>query len=294
MILTLVPSLMNKSNPSAFANLEPEDRQRYLTAARQMTKFARDHAVPIAYAPPVRTFHIPLDGGGIGSVTLPLTLGKVETASGCVLQLESEYFIVTAEHVVEDFEKRTKEGEVLNWQVGRLQPFNPLDRIAWRGSSKHRAKDIIFIRMSEKEANEACANRTNIISASTKWPAPAPQEGETVLLAGYPTQLREVANGVIEPGSLSAMFRVTTSVGDGTFKCQYEYAELINFAEQQLPMQDLRVNVGGISGGPVFGVRNISYPFVGVISQRSGAFEEIDTIVIESVEDVPSRFSLMR
>jgi len=110
MILPSAASLMKKSDPSAFAKLEPEDRQRYLTAARQMTKFARDHAVPIAYGPPVKTFHIPLDKGGIGSVTLPLTLGKLETASGCVLQLESEYFIVTAEHVVEDFEKRTKRG----------------------------------------------------------------------------------------------------------------------------------------------------------------------------------------
>ncbi|SRR5712692_1238049 len=273
-----------------FSRLSNEEQKRYLAASRQMTKLARDHAIPITFAPPVKTFSIPLDGGRVGTVTLPLSLGKVESATGCVLQLQSEYLIVTAEHVLEEYEKRIGDGEVLNWQVGNLRPFDPLPRIAWRGSSKHRPKDIIFLRISEQEAKEACADRTHIISASAGWPTSAPQEGQAVLLAGYPSQLREIVSGIVKPGSLSALFRVTTSTGDGTFKCQYEHAELISFDEQPLPLKDLCTNVGGISGGPVFSVANISYPLVGVISQASGAFEEFDKIVIEALEGVPSSF----
>ena len=281
---------MDQSGAGDFNELSEQEQKRWLTASRQMTKLARDHAIPITFAPPINTFAIPLDGGRIGTVTLPRSLGKVESATGCVLQLQSEYFIVTAEHVLQEYEKRLGAGEVLNWQVGRLRPFDPRSRIAWRGSSKHRPKDIVFLRISEQEAKEACADRTHIISASTAWPISAPQEGQAVLLAGYPSQLREVVNGTIRPGSVSALFRVTTSAGDGTFKCRYEYAELISFDEQPLPLKDLRTNMGGISGGPVFSVGKISYPFVGVISQASGAFEEFAKIVIEALEGVPSSF----
>lgn len=281
---------MDQGGAGDFNKLPGEEQKRYLTASRQMTKLARDHAIPITFAPPVKTFAIPLEGGRIGTVTLPRSLGKVESATGCVLQLQSEYFIVTAEHVLEEYENRLGDGELLNWQVGRLPPIDPLSRIAWRGSSKHRPKDVVFLRISEQEAKEACADGTHIISATSDWPTLAPQEGQTVLLAGYPSQLREVVNGIIMPGSLSALFRVTTSTGDGTFKCRFEYAELISFDEQPLPLKDLRTNVGGISGGPVFSVGNISYPLVGVISQASGAFEEFDKIVIEALEGVPSSF----
>jgi hypothetical protein len=37
-------------------------------------------------------------------------------------------------------------------------------------------------------------------------------------------------------------------------------------------------------------METISYPFVGVISERSGAYEEIDSFVIEAVDGVPSVF----
>lgn len=67
------------------------------------------------------------------------------------------------------------------------------------------------------------------------------------------------------------MLPVTTSIGDGTFKCRYSYEDLINFNEVPLPLEELRGSAGGVSGGPVFCMETISYPFVGVISQRSGA-----------------------
>jgi hypothetical protein len=86
------------------------------------------------------------------------------------------------------------------------------------------------------------------------------------------------------------MLPVTTSTGDGTFKCRYKYADLISFDPQALPLEGLRGNLGGVSGGPVFSMGAICYPFIGVISQRSGAFKSFDTFVIETLEGAPSRF----
>ncbi len=113
-----------------------------------------------------------------------------------------------------------------------------------------------------------------------------------MLLAGYPNELRETDNGVVKPGSFSARLEVTTQTGDGTFKCRLEYSELLSFDEQPVPMKELRANVGGMSGGPVFAVEAICYPFVGVITQRGGGFGDFDNIVIEAVEGVSSSFPI--
>lgn len=97
-----------------FQRLSTEDQARYIAINRQMARFARNHAVPIIFAPP----------RSCG--------GKINGASGCVLQLGSSAFIVTASHVLEGYERRVQTGEVLNWQVGDLPPFDPVSRIAWR------------------------------------------------------------------------------------------------------------------------------------------------------------------
>jgi hypothetical protein len=144
--------------------------------------------------------------------------------------------------------------------------------------------------VSEREAVEACSGRTNIVSAPTGWPPPTPVVGQTVLLAGYPNELREIDGGVIKPGSLSVLVEVTTQTGDGTFKCRIKYSELLSFDGQPVPLNQLRANLGGMSGGPVFVVDTICYPFLGVITQRGGGFGDFDNIVVEAAEGVPSSF----
>src|SRR5580692_4436598 len=112
---------------------------------------------------PLVTATVPLATGPI-AVKLPLTLGKVDGASGCVLQLQCGYFFVTAEHVLAEYEKRTREGERLNWQIGKLPPFDPIRRIAWRDKTDayersqmpYRSTDIVLLRLIKGEAEEAC------------------------------------------------------------------------------------------------------------------------------------------
>jgi hypothetical protein len=268
-------------------------QQQYRAFSRQVTSFALNHAIPIVVAPRLTTVAIHLPDGSRARFTLPQTLGKIDGATGYVLQLEFGMFVVTADHVLQEYEDRTSAGELLNWQVGKLPPFDPLSRVAWRGNLKRypKGKDVVFLEVSEREAQDACAGVTNILTASTGWPPAAPALGDAILLAGYPNALREICSSTIEPGAISAMFRVTTSTGDGTFKCRFEYGELLSFTEKELPMKELNTNVGGLSGGPALAVGNLSYPVVGVITQRSGAFDTSDTIVVEALDGVPSRFS---
>ncbi|MGA2712703.1 MAG: hypothetical protein ABSG41_06325 [Bryobacteraceae bacterium] len=283
---------MNKGGLGDFNKLSTEQQKRYRDDSCQKTKFALDHAIPIGFAPPLRTFAIPLGGGQIGTWTFSRSLGKIDGGTGCVLRLQSRVFIVTAEHVLAGYEERRDNGELLNWQVGKLPPFVP--RVAWRGGRKYnpKGKDMVFLEISEQQAIEACAGRTHILSASTGLAPAAPQVGQTVLLAGYPNELREVDNGTVRVGAFSALCQVTRSTGDGTFKCRFEHSQLLSFDERPLPLKELNANVGGMSGGPVFAVENInSYPFVGVITERCrSVLDDSDTIVVESVEGVPSSF----
>lgn len=244
-----------------FQQLSAESKNRYIAISQQMVRLARDHAVPIIFAPPL----------SIG--------GKINGASGCVLQLDSGIFVVTASHVLEGYEKRLGNREVLNWQVGNLPPFDPIARIGWR----NREKDIVLLKISEDEAGRIgpCT-----ISAPPKWPVCPPQEGKLVLVAGYPKALREEnpSSGWIGAGPYSAVFRVT-SAEKNCCKCLIERKDLISFDGRALP--EPGVDMGGLSGGPVLLVGDLNYPLIGIVTDRCEmTFAELEILQIASFESV--------
>lgn len=108
------------SSGQAFRRLPPSERQRYRDIVRELVAFAQEHAIPMCFAPPLVTAEVPLSGGTVATIKLPRTLGKIDGASGCVLRMPTGYYFLTAEHVLRAYEERTREGERLNWQIGRL------------------------------------------------------------------------------------------------------------------------------------------------------------------------------
>jgi Trypsin-like peptidase domain len=230
------------SGAEQFQKLSVAEKAIYLKTHQHMVRFARDHAVPIIFAPPLR----------IG--------GLVNGATGCVLQLSSGAFVVTASHVLDGYEKRVRDGEELNWQVGNLPPYDPLPRIAWRDKER----DIVFLRLSDDEVRRVgpC-----IIPVPPQWPPSAPKKDQFVLVAGYPKALREVdqPSGWIGAGPYSAMFRVTTR-GEDYCTCQIEHKDLVSFDGGPLP--EPGTDMGGLSGGPVLFLGAIDYPVVGVVTDH--------------------------
>ena len=69
-------------------------------------------------------------------IKLPMTLGDISGASGCVLRLQSGFFRVTAEHVLRTYEERLQKGERLELEIGKLPPVDPLARVAWRDKTE--------------------------------------------------------------------------------------------------------------------------------------------------------------
>lgn len=248
--------MTNSADDRRFHELPADEQSRYRTVGRHMVGLARDHAVPIILAPS------------------PKIGGEINGATGTVLELKGEYFVVTSHHVLEDYEKRRQSGERINFQVGHLPPFDPLPRIAWRDS----AKDTLLLNLSADEARQV---GSRIASASMGWPPPAPEVGQLVLIAGYPKVLRAVvAQGKIEAGPLSAMFRVTTT-GEGYFICQIQQEGLISF-DEELPLPNASMDIGGLSGGPALLVGEMAYPLVGVISQYHASFALLRIATLEN------------
>jgi Trypsin-like peptidase domain len=249
----------NPSGAEQFRQLSADDQARHIAINRQMVGFARDHAVPIIFAPPL----------SIG--------GKINGASGCVVRLGADALLLTASHVLSAYEERAQGGERLNWQVGNLPPVDPIPRIVWRD----REQDIVLLRITE---NEAQSIGPCIISAPAKWPPVSPQEGQLVLIGGYPKALREEnpSSGWIGAGPYSALFKVT-SVGKGYCKCVVERRDLISFDGKPLP--EPGTDMGGISGGPVLLVDTLNYPLVGVVTDRCEmTFAEFEIIQFATLE----------
>jgi hypothetical protein len=265
---------------------------------RELMSFAQGHAIPACFAPPLLTATVPLATGPV-AVKLPLTLGKVDGASGCVLQLQSGYFFVTAEHVLAEYEKRIREGERLNWQIGRLPPFDPISRLAWRDKTDayersqmpYRPTDIVLLRLSKEEAQEACGE-ARMVPTPAKWPPPPLSIGQHVVMAGYPNQLRAVdLAGTMNREACGLAFQVT-NLGDGYCKCQFLYDDVIDFGGAAQP-DAKSVNLGGMSGCPVFALASsgesglVQYPrLAGVFTERWGRDATIDIIEIATFEKV--------
>lgn len=253
-----------------FQRLSAEDRALYTGRCQRMVEFARAHAVPIIFAPPLSQ------------------RGEVNGATGCLVRLAQGTFVVTASHVLNGYEHRRKDGEALHWQVGKLPPFDPVTRIAWHDEQR----DVVFLRIS---AEEAQGIGPCITSTPSRWPPPAPDPGQLVLVAGYPGLLRDVdaAGGRIGAGPYSTMLRVTSS-GDGYCTCQIAQEDLVSFDGSPLP--DPGTNMGGVSGGPVL-LMAPNYPLVGIVTAQvyleGAACEFLRIATFEGVcledEDCPSR-----
>jgi hypothetical protein len=174
---------MSESSIEDFKKLAPESQAEYMRAARQFTTYALEHTVPIVLAPPVTVFDIE----NLGRYRIPVR-GEVVGASSCLLKLRGTVYSVTAEHVLIGYEDRMENGERVNWQVGRLRPFDPRERVVWRGGRRYntRGKDLAFIEMSEIEAREACAGLDLTLNAPDIWPLRRPNRGKSCSWRGVP------------------------------------------------------------------------------------------------------------
>jgi len=229
----------------SFSDLPPEEQARIRTCGVQMIELARQHAR--------------------GLILGPSKGGPIETASYCVMEKDGRYYLITAAHVYQRTEEWMAQDASVRWQAGELV-FDPLERVCHSGP---RENDVILIELGKLEATMA---RVPVCSTIAGWPPPAPRQHDYILAAGYPAVIRERPSpGEVNFRALAAMLPVTTS-GDAHLCSQWDRENMIHFSGAGgIPPSGIQL--GGMSGGPVFLVRQLDYPLVGVVTDFQSEWE---------------------
>ena len=222
-----------------------------LEVQRQLNVHSQRHTLAIIIGPP------------------PDENTPINTASGCILQLSGRPYLLTAEHVLKVFEERKATNTSVRWQICSPEGsehyvvFEPLSRVSARTSSH----DCVAIELTDAETETL---RTPVCTATNGWPPPVPQPGDLISLAGYPRLYRRQSGAVVEFGALTATFEVTAG---GEYHCvaQWDRNHIVNTTESAIP--EYGSDLGGMSGGPVFLVRQLSYPICGLITDFHSTWE---------------------
>src|SRR5258706_10598934 len=222
-----------------FSSLSRQEQARYRLVLREMLQVAEAYAVPVMFGPP------------------PWRAGQASGASGFVVNAGGRFFAVTAEHVLVGYEKALESDTDVEWKFGRFI-FEPAPRLVWR---EPRKADVVLLELTHSEAHNIGGT---VASVPRGWPPASPDQGQCVIISGYPETLREVdATGTIGFGPASTFLEVK-STGEGYFYCQMDHAKLISFNDEPVPTEG--TDFGGWSGGPILLMDTLSYPVIGVVS----------------------------
>lgn len=190
-----------------------------------------------------------------------------------ILNTGERVFGVTAAHVFNAYVNDWKLGIVDTCHIGNLSiPLQ--DRLIAIGTT-----DYVDIATFELSNEEITAYKSRIITGDqSAWPPIPPQEGESVVVAGYPgaerVQIREFASsfGV-------ACFNIpVSSTSEYQFGCVFEREYWEKQFGKNLPQENY--NLGGISGAPVIALIQresgvVTWRLAGVAYQASCSLGEI-------------------
>jgi len=255
----MTAAVITPALPDKFSDLTPAEQRRVLTAGYEMTQLSHRHAAAVCIAPP------------------PSIGGKVNSGTGFVVALDGKHYFGTAWHVAAKWFERKAKGEHVLFQV-RDALLNPEGRIAW----KNEDDDIVFIELTRAELNEIGISSCEPLAG---WPPRQPKVGSYVLVSGFPSVIRRQPTETrIEFNSLNSLLQVTT-VGERHIVCQFQREHWVHFGGHGSPPPG--TDLGGISGGPVLSVGNLSYPLIGAALEFQRNFE---LLYIRTLAHLPSSF----
>jgi hypothetical protein len=201
----------------------------------------------------------------------------LKSGSGVIVRTQDDLFLLTANHVLNWFEKRRAATPGLSFQVGKLNLDMDASRRIWRDSDD----DVAAIAVSDSEAS---AVGTDIHNAP-EWPPAIPQHNDFVTITGLPVMRRtRPSGGTVFFGPMLAHLPVLGSFMNH-FTCQIDRDYLETLSGRPLPGTE-PVEYGGMSGGPVFLNSSLHYPLVGIVKEIK---PDLEYFVIRGLRGVPSR-----
>jgi trypsin-like peptidase len=191
------------------------------------------------------------------TVRLARTTGDRETswntASGVLLEFPRRAVIGTAWHVLDEFRRLKAAGEDVVLICDNMPIESPCTAF------RDERADIAFLEVPTRGRSGLHAVPYR---PGSMWPPPAVKIEDTVLLCGFPKDLRHDGDEILH-GDLN-LFLDVASASDTHFMLQVEWERIIQAGRVKLSAQ---VDFAGASGGPVFLYDAGCNPLVGLISQ---------------------------
>jgi hypothetical protein len=212
----------------------------------------------------------------------------VMNGTGTLLLSGKQHLILTCDHVISEYERLKAENTEHVFGVGNCS-FDPSPQFI----ARDRALDYAVIKITEAQAAGVIGGSGGIGEAFLslhEWPTAPARIDEFMTYGGFPAELQRVeSEAEINFGTYSSgACRVSDAHGD-YIACEFERAYWVqNFGEVEPE------KIGGLSGGPVFKIRNqgglTTYHFMGIIFQYHA---DPETLFIRSAHAMPNLLNLI-
>jgi len=220
---------------------------------KEMTKF------PLKFAEPVLFGLSPAHG----------VMSELHNGTASLVNFGNGPIAITCYHVLEPYKVAIRQNSGSIFQIGNLK-FDPLAQII----DENESMDIVTISIEDNQLDELLygGNKGKLIFEPYKWPPNEVKESDFVAFGGFPGEWREIMpRSEIAFDTYSSGGCRVASVADDHFVCQFEREYWVKTLDFQ-GSENLRC-LGGMSGGPVFILREFHWEFVGIIYEFSETFE---------------------
>lgn len=211
----------------------------------------------------------------------------VMNGTGTLLRVRDNYFIITCDHVISEYERLKAEDDRHVFGVGNCS-FDPTQQLI----ARDRTLDYAVIKITGQQAPRVIGGSGGIGEAFFpihEWPLTSAAVGEFVAYGGFPAELQRVQSETeVNFGTYSSgACRISDSHGD-YLACEFEREYWIQHFGEPEPEK-----IGGLSGGPVFVIRHrgglMTYQFAGIIFQYH---QDPETLYIRSAHVLPNLLDL--
>jgi hypothetical protein len=201
-------------------------------------------------------------------------------------------FVVTAAHVLKEaLACRTAADSGYQWGAGRVR----LDTVS-SGTTTDEDLDLATIRIDRRRLT--LLERDYLIVRPESWPPPELRLEDGVLMFGYPKNLQRQVPAADEIDALSeSRLALIERIETNSFMClmQPAYTDRTGIPGEEIPATQ---EVGGLSGGPAFLVRNddpiVTPRLCGVVSEGTNIADGIILLKVARLDNLRRDGTIVR
>jgi len=188
---------------------------------------------------------------------------KINMGSAFIVVRNGTHVLLTAEHVLEEFELRKQSDPSSSFQAGEC-----VLELSGRNILRDKTIDVAFLELTQLEALRI-GSKPYI--PNEDWPADEIAKGDYAQFCGFPSFFkREVGANELSIAPFAGFVEVN-AVHPTYFNCVFQRPNWVTRGPENTPPAG--TVLGGLSGGPVLLRAQFKYPVVGLVSEFQEGFE---------------------